>query len=109
MRGMNVQLNYIGKKIQQSCKDLAIKTLQLPTDEMTIGPIRHCECQQYIQENLYYFFGEYLCTNDENIKDKLISFANIYGENAVNTLTPINQSIHFVYSSRFILLEFLEN
>ncbi|MGG3470308.1 ATP-binding protein [Neobacillus pocheonensis] len=99
----------LGRKIQQSCEDLASKALQISNKGTHFFQQNQYSYQKNVHENLLFLFGEYLISMDESIKDDFIKFANIYGQQTISNGSSMDESINFIYTSRFVLIEFLEN
>lgn len=61
-----------------------------------------------MQTRTFYLLGSYLASCDEDTKKTLLSFADIYAQKAISRLSTLDQVMRFVYLSRTIISDFLE-
>jgi PAS domain S-box-containing protein len=105
---MNGELALIGKKIKQYSNLPIDGTIQNPTDDSFYRSLHINHNGKHCPEDLYYFLGEYLCTGDETIRNSLITWAHLLGQEAVGTFKTMDLSLHFLFLSRSVIMDLLE-
>lgn len=106
---MNDQLEYIGKKIQEKSTELALKTVAFSKEDHVYSlNYTRSESIHSMQTRTFYLLGSYLASCDEDTKKTLLSFADIYAQKAISRLSTLDQVMRFVYLSRTIISDFLE-
>lgn len=100
---MNEQIEYIGRKIKEKCRDFA-HDIHTPAGE---GNFTSQTSLQIPKENLFKYIGDYLISQNEDDKYNLHSFTEVLGLKLINSKTPLDQSINFIYQTRCSIMDFL--
>jgi PAS domain S-box-containing protein len=103
---MDNQLNYIGRKIQTLNSDVAQVKNSGNTHSYLVAGLDN---EYYLQSYLYNMLGRFVTSQDEALKNHLLSFANLLGQKSVYNKVTLNQSIHFVTLTRSVIIGLLED
>jgi len=106
---MDDQLEYIGKKIQEKSTELAWRTFEFSkADHVYSLNYTRSESIHSMQTRTFYLLGSYLASCDQDTKKTLLSFVDIFAQKAIIRLSTLDQVMRFVYLSRTIIFDFLE-
>lgn len=107
---MSEQIKIIGGKIKElgGCFTAKILDNSMDQKQQYTYLLSQLNSLEHSEKGLYFLIGEFLITSNEKDRNTLLTFADVFGLKSVNSMVPLDQSIHFIYRTRGTIMELLE-
>ncbi|MEH7223545.1 ATP-binding protein [Bacillus sp. JJ1566] len=103
---MKQQIEWVGRKIINFSNDNYQSMMAQIKDENF--HFNESDFPSASEENLFIYIGEYVNSQKEEMKNKLISYVEVLALTLIKSKASLDQSIHFVYMTRSAIMEILE-
>ncbi|MBU8919346.1 PAS domain-containing protein [Bacillus sp. FJAT-29953] len=106
---MSKHYEYIGTKIKELSGDISQRADSPFGQDKFFNPIfEELDFLRQSAENLFIHIGEFLISQTEEHKMNLVKFVEVFGLQLIKSKASLDQSIHYVYLTRYSIIDLLE-